>query len=903
MQKFTLKLIVLLFPALLSAQGYLHTEGKYIYDGNGQEVILRGIGTGNWMLQEGYMMKTSGVANTQHEFRARLIETIGEAKTDSFYSVWLQNHMTRTDVDSMKAWGFNSIRVAMHYLWFTPPIEEEPVPGEITWIETGFTMIDSLLKWCSDNEMYLILDMHGTPGGQGKDAAISDYDPDKPSLWESQDNKDKLVALWQKLAERYSDEPWIGGYDMINEPNWTFTEANNKPLWDLYKDITAAIREVDTNHIIILEGNWFANDYSGLPTLWDENLVLSFHKYWTYNDENSLNWMINLQNQRNVPLWLGETGENSNTWFTNLIALAEKNHIGWSWWPVKKDGINNVLNVNANSDYLNLIRYWEGSATKPSEDVAFAAVLKWADNHKIENCFIQYDVIDAMIRQPNSYESMPFKPHTTQNTIFAADYDLGRYNVAYSDSDSANYHSSEDGKYTNWNQGWSYRNDGVDIEACNDTETNGYNVGWTSAGEWLLFTVNADSLAAYTLEIRYASGGSGGTVRIEVDGIPVSPGIVLAGTGGWQNWQTKQVNGIIFPEGSHKLKIHFVNGGINLNYLKFTNPISANVVDFIAVDAQTSNGTDILLTLNKDVTSDISKISLSGFSISAGGNDIEVENIALSDENNRVLVISLVSPVYYGEAVTLSFSGTDILTDDSSLQWFSDLSVRNLLPVRYNIPGKIQAENFSVNNGLQLETCDDTGGGQNTGYANPGDYLDYLVKCNETKLYAINYRVATTNSNAKLILQHNQSGTFVSVDTITFTSTGNWQTWQTQTSAAELPEGRYNLRLLVLQGEHNLNWFEVATIPPVTLIQKYGNVEMHLYPNPAYSVLNIELPSNTSEKYLCTIHDVSGKIIARKTFNGGEHIALDIENLDSGMYFVKITSDNKQVAFSSFMKN
>jgi aryl-phospho-beta-D-glucosidase BglC (GH1 family) len=152
------------------------------------------------MLQEGYMMQSSGVAGAQHEFREKLIQTIGEAKTDSFYTVWLENHFTRTDVDSMASWGFNSVRVAMHYKWFTLPIEEETIPGEQTWLDKGFTMIDSLLNWCGDNEMYLILDMHGAPGGQGYETNISDYDPSKPSLWESAENQDKLVALWQSVT-------------------------------------------------------------------------------------------------------------------------------------------------------------------------------------------------------------------------------------------------------------------------------------------------------------------------------------------------------------------------------------------------------------------------------------------------------------------------------------------------------------------------------------------------------------------------------------------------------------------------------------------------------------------------------------------------------------------------------
>jgi endoglucanase len=132
-----LAILIIITFQVLNAQGYLHRNGKYIYDGAGNEVILRGIGTGNWMIQEGYMMQTSGVAGTQHEFRAKLVSTIGEEKTDSFYTVWLDSHFRRIDVDSMKSWGFNSVRVAMHYKWFTPPIEEEPVPGQITWTGAG----------------------------------------------------------------------------------------------------------------------------------------------------------------------------------------------------------------------------------------------------------------------------------------------------------------------------------------------------------------------------------------------------------------------------------------------------------------------------------------------------------------------------------------------------------------------------------------------------------------------------------------------------------------------------------------------------------------------------------------------------------------------------------------------
>ena len=87
--------------------------------------------------------------------------------------------------------------------------------------------------------------------------------------------------MWGKLAERYSDEPWIGGYDLLNETHW---ELQTFELRNLYIEITNEIRQYDENHVIFVEGNWYANDFSGLTPPWDDNMAYSFHKYWSYND-------------------------------------------------------------------------------------------------------------------------------------------------------------------------------------------------------------------------------------------------------------------------------------------------------------------------------------------------------------------------------------------------------------------------------------------------------------------------------------------------------------------------------------------------------------------------------------------------------------------------------------------
>ena len=126
------------------------------------------------------------------------------------------------------------------------------------------------------------------------------------------------------LAERYVDKEWIGGYDVINEPHWDLG-TNAPALRELYIRITDAIREVDNNHIIFIEGNYFATTFDGLMPPWDDNMAYSFHKYNNETDQGTIQYLINIRNANNRPLWLGEFGENSNDWFRETVELMDEN--------------------------------------------------------------------------------------------------------------------------------------------------------------------------------------------------------------------------------------------------------------------------------------------------------------------------------------------------------------------------------------------------------------------------------------------------------------------------------------------------------------------------------------------------------------------------------------------------
>ena len=565
----------LLMSIAVNAQSYLKADGQFIVNEAGEKVLLRGTGLGGWMLQEGYMLKLNDVGQ-QYRIQQKMEDLIGADATQKFYSAWRANHTRKADIDAMATWGFNSVRLPMHYNLFTLPVEKEPVKGKQTWLDEGFKMTDALLQWSKANNMYLILDLHATPGGQGNDLAISDRDPAKPSLWQSSANQEKMIALWRKLAERYANEPMIGAYDIINEPNWGFEsvddkngckEKTNKPLRELMVKITKAIREVDSKHMIIIEGNCWGNNYQGILPAWDSNMVLSFHKYWNNNTDGELAGILKLRSENNIPVWLGESGENSNLWFGDAIRLVESHGIGWAFWPLKKNGFNNPLQIQPNDGYEKIKNYWSGKGERPTKVEATQALLQLArQDIRFENNVFHPDVIDAMFRQPSSIKSLPFKQHiigAAGGTIKAVDYDMGT--KSYFDKDSANYYISTGGERQPWNRGTVYRNDGVDIYADKNAPEE-YVVGNIEAGEWLEYTFTVERAGNYLLSTVVSGDVENTKLELTLNNSTLASQTVPI----TKDWHEQKLEAINLQDGTNTLRIKSLSGDYQIANLKFS---------------------------------------------------------------------------------------------------------------------------------------------------------------------------------------------------------------------------------------------------------------------------------------------------------------------------------------------
>lgn len=563
--------VAALLPSRLGAApqpGFLSTRGTEIVDGGGRPVILRGMGLGGWMLQEGYMLNL-GELGQQHVIHQRLAALVGQRSVDEFQQAWLAHHMTKADMDALGRWGFNSVRLPMHYALFMDP---DAPAGTDRWREDGFRRVDRLLDWAAANRMWVILDLHAAPGGQGNDLPISDRDPAKPSLWQSAENQRRTVALWRELARRYANNPWVGGYDLLNEPNWDFegpggghgcNDKSNAEIAHLYKRITTAIRSRDHNHLIIIEGNCWGNNYAGVTPDWDDKLVLSFHKYWNRNDDQSIAAILKLRETTGRPIWLGESGENSNAWYRDAIALVERHGIGWSWWPLKKIGFNNPLEVVPNPGWPKIVAWLTGKGRSPSPDEARTAMMTLA-THDVDfaNLTFHPDVIDAMFRQPHSDRALPFRPRLLGRgplEIAAVDYDLGPPGVAYVDKVDADYHVAT-GKNEEWNDGRTYRNDGVDI--AREADGTPYVTAF-GAGEWMQYTLDAETGGARLASIVIAADAPA-TLSLTVnDGPPVAVTVPVS-----SGWRAVALPPLVYQPGTNRLRVAVVSGRVRLNSIE-----------------------------------------------------------------------------------------------------------------------------------------------------------------------------------------------------------------------------------------------------------------------------------------------------------------------------------------------
>ncbi|GAC1313250.1 MAG: hypothetical protein NVSMB24_36240 [Mucilaginibacter sp.] len=383
---------------------FISVRGKDVIGTDGKPFLIRGTNLGNWLVPEGYMFKFKSV-NSPRLINEALVELLGPEETALFWKKYQDTYITAADIHFLKASGMNSIRIPFNYRLFTA----ENYCGQNN-PNRGFELLDRVISWCKAEGLYVLLDMHCAPGGQTGDNIDDGYG--YPFLFKSSAMQQQTAEIWGRIANHYKNETIILGYDLLNEPiaHYFNTAELNPYLEPVYKQITKAIRQSDKNHILFLGGAQWDSNFKPFGPPFDSKLVYTFHKYWTKTTgAEVIQDYINFRDKYNVPIYCGETGENTDQWVGEFKNTLEKNNIGWHYWPYKKmDNTKGIITFDVPAGYDKVIEYTE----KPRAD--FGAIRKAApaDREEIKKAlygFLKNSLFENCKPNKGYIEALGFK--------------------------------------------------------------------------------------------------------------------------------------------------------------------------------------------------------------------------------------------------------------------------------------------------------------------------------------------------------------------------------------------------------------------------------------------------------------------------------------------------------------
>ena len=122
--------------------------------------------------------------------------------------------------------------------------------------------------------------------------------------------------------------------------------------------IITEIRKVDKEHTIFLNGSNWSGNFDVFEEIIDSNVVYEFHKYWFEVNQPAIQQYLDFRDKHQVPIYIGETGENTDEWVNDFRILLDKHAINWAFWPYKKmNNSKGIMNFNEPEDYHLITKY------------------------------------------------------------------------------------------------------------------------------------------------------------------------------------------------------------------------------------------------------------------------------------------------------------------------------------------------------------------------------------------------------------------------------------------------------------------------------------------------------------------------------------------------------------------
>jgi endoglucanase len=341
----------------VTTSAFLRTSGSEFLGADGKPVLLRGVCLGGWLNMENFI---TGYSGNETLMRREVRGVLGEDRSDAFFERLLTRFFAEEDAAFLGGQGFNLARIAVGY----KHLEDDARPFEIK--EEGFRHLDRAIAALARHGVHSIVDLHALPGGQNHHWH-SDNPTHVPAFWEHPHFQDRVVNLWQAIATRYRDEPWVAGYNLLNEP----ADESRQVVGPFYRRLVAALREIDPNHIVFLDGNTYATEFDVFEEPF-ENAVYTLHDYvpaglgraGDYDTEAAYAKFLQRSayaRETGTPILVGEFGpiytgdEEQDRLRRRILAdqldVYRRHRVSWALWMYKDLGRQGLVSVRPDTPY------------------------------------------------------------------------------------------------------------------------------------------------------------------------------------------------------------------------------------------------------------------------------------------------------------------------------------------------------------------------------------------------------------------------------------------------------------------------------------------------------------------------------------------------------------------------
>ncbi|BEP14036.1 hypothetical protein acdb102_23470 [Acidothermaceae bacterium B102] len=348
----------------------LATRGPSVVDSKGQTVLLRGVCIGGWLNMENFI---TGYAANESMMRAAVRAVLGDEKYELFFDRLLTSFFGDADAAFLARCGLNCVRIPVNYRH----LEDDAHPFDI--IEAGFRHLDRAIETCGRHGIYTVIDLHALPGSQNQHWH-SDNPTHVAAFWQHPHFQDRVAHLWGVIAERYKGNPWVAGYNLMNEP----ADESRTVVGPVYRRLFEAVRAVDPDHIIFLDGNTYSTEFDFFAEPWD-NVIYTLHDYvaaglgrggdypgttdgqWHDRDTVEAKFLERADYARRTgtPIYVGEfapiyTGDEAvdvqrRQILADQLEIYRRYDAGWASWMYKDLGRQGLVMVRPDSPYGALV--------------------------------------------------------------------------------------------------------------------------------------------------------------------------------------------------------------------------------------------------------------------------------------------------------------------------------------------------------------------------------------------------------------------------------------------------------------------------------------------------------------------------------------------------------------------